>query len=115
MIHFGLLQQDITQHSVLRLLPAARPILRGEQQLMLAVPRLQTSQKANSKPSQQQYDRALFARLRSLRKALSERDDVPPFVVFSDATLIDMCQKLPTDNAAMLAVWCGLHQTKPLW
>ncbi|CAM5222241.1 DNA helicase RecQ [Alishewanella longhuensis] len=111
LIHFGLLQQDITQHSVLRLLPAARPILRGEQQLMLAVPRLQTSQKANSKPSQQQYDRALFARLRSLRKALSERDDVPPFVVFSDATLIDMCQKLPTDNAAMLAV-SGVGYTK---
>lgn len=111
LIHFGLLQQDITQHSVLRLLPAARPILRGEQQLMLAVPRLQSSQKANAKPSQQQYDRALFARLRSLRKALSERDEVPPFVVFSDATLIDMCQKLPTDNAAMLAV-SGVGYTK---
>jgi len=111
LIHFGLLQQDITQHSVLRLLPAARPILRGEQPLMLAVPRLQTPQKTPAKHGQQQYDRALFARLRSLRKALSERDDVPPFVVFSDATLIDMCQKLPTDNVAMLAV-SGVGHTK---
>lgn len=111
LIHFGLLQQDITQHSVLRLLPAARPILRGEQPLMLAVPRLQTTEKAPSKTPQQHYDRALFARLRSLRKALSERDDVPPFVVFSDATLIDMCHKLPTDNAAMLAV-SGVGYTK---
>lgn len=111
LIHFGLLQQDITQHSVLRLLPAARPILRGEQPLMLAVPRLQTPQKTPAKHGQQQYDRALFARLRSLRKALSERDDVPPFVVFSDATLIDMCQKLPTDNVTMLAV-SGVGHTK---
>lgn len=111
LIHFGLLQQDITQHSVLRLLPAARPILRGEQPLMLAVPRLQTPQKTPAKHGQQQYDRALFARLRSLRKALSERDDVPPFVVFSDATLIDMCQKLPTDNVSMLAV-SGVGHTK---
>lgn len=111
LIHFGLLQQDITQHSVLRLLPAARPVLRGETPLMLAVPRLQSTQKANGKPDQQHYDRALFARLRTLRKTLAERDDVPPFVVFSDATLIDMCQKLPTDNPSMLAV-SGVGYTK---
>lgn len=111
LIHFGLLQQDITQHSVLRLLPAARPVLRGEQTLMLAVPRLQTLPKTSSKLGQQQYDRLLFSKLRALRKALAERDDVPPFVVFSDATLIDMCQKLPVDNAAMLAV-SGVGYTK---
>lgn len=111
LIHFGLLQQDITQHSVLRLLPAARPVLRGEQELMLAVPRLQTMPKASTKLGQQQYDRLLFSKLRALRKALAERDDVPPFVVFSDATLIDMCQKLPVDNAAMLAV-SGVGYTK---
>lgn len=111
LIHFGLLQQDITQHSVLRLLPAARPVLRGEQELMLAVPRLQTMPKTSTKLGQQQYDRLLFSKLRALRKALAERDDVPPFVVFSDATLIDMCQKLPVDNAAMLAV-SGVGYTK---
>ena len=34
-----------------------------------------------------------------------------PFVVFSDATLIDICQQLPTDNNSMLAV-SGVGQTK---
>ncbi|MCB5228114.1 DNA helicase RecQ [Alishewanella sp. 16-MA] len=111
LIHFGLLQQDITQHSVLRLLPAARPVLRGEHPLQLAVPRLQASSKTPAKLGQQKHDKVLFARLRTLRKAIAERDDVPPFVVFSDATLIDMCHKLPTDNAAMLAV-SGVGFTK---
>ncbi|MDX3772569.1 DNA helicase RecQ [Chromatiaceae bacterium AAb-1] len=112
LIHFGLLQQDITRHSVLTLLPAARPVLRGETELMLAVPRLQqTPAKENSRFSSQQYDRKLFARLRLLRKMLAERDDVPPFVVFSDATLIDMCQRLPVDNQSMLAV-SGVGYTK---
>ncbi|OCW97990.1 DNA helicase RecQ [Alishewanella sp. HH-ZS] len=111
LIHFGLLQQDISHHSVLRLLPAARPVLRGEQQLSLAVPRLQSVAKAPAKLANQNYDRQLFARLRALRKRIAERDDVPPFVVFSDATLIDMCQKLPTDNAGMLAV-SGVGYTK---
>ena len=112
LIHHGLLQQDISHHSVLRLLPVARPILRGEQRLQLAVPRLQSAPKmASSKLAVQHYDRVLFARLRALRKAIAERDDVPPFVVFSDATLIDMCQKLPTDQPTMLGV-SGVGQTK---
>ena len=66
---------------------------------------------ASSKLAVQHYDRVLFARLRALRKAIAERDDVPPFVVFSDATLIDMCQKLPTDQPTMLSV-SGVGQTK---
>tara|TARA_B100001059_G_scaffold43554_1_gene35705 strand:- start:201930 stop:203726 length:1797 start_codon:yes stop_codon:yes gene_type:complete len=111
LVHFGYLQQDITRNSVLQLLPAARPLLRGETNLQLAVPRLQSSQKVPAKLGNQKYDRALFARLRTLRKQLAERDDVPPFVVFSDATLIDMCQRLPTDNSSMLAV-SGVGNTK---
>ena len=111
LVHFGYLQQDITRNSVLQLLPAARPLLRGETNLQLAVPRLQSSQKVPAKLGNQKYDRALFGRLRTLRKQLAERDDVPPFVVFSDATLIDMCQRLPTDNSSMLAV-SGVGNTK---
>lgn len=111
LIHFGLLQQDITAHSVLKLQPAARPVLRGEAPLSLAVPRLQSVKREPDRLSKQQYDRALFARLKSLRKNIAKRDDVPPFVVFSDASLIDMCQQLPTDNRSMLAI-SGVGQTK---
>lgn len=111
LIHFGLLQQDITAHSVLKLQPAARAVLRGEVSLSLAVPRIEQAKREPERLSKQQYDRALFAKLRALRKHISARDDVAPFVVFSDATLIDMCQLLPTDNASMLAV-SGVGQTK---
>ncbi|QBL08453.1 DNA helicase RecQ [Rheinheimera sp. D18] len=111
LIHFGLLQQDITAHSVLKLQPAARPVLRGETPLSLAVPRLQSVKREPDRLSKQQYDRALFARLKNLRKNIAKRDDVPPFVVFSDASLIDMCQQLPTDNRSMLAI-SGVGQTK---
>lgn len=111
LIHFGLLQQDITAHSVLKLQPAARPVLRGETPLSLAVPRLQSVKREPDRLSKQQYDRALFARLKNLRKNIAKRDDVPPFVVFSDASLIDMCQQLPTNNRSMLAI-SGVGQTK---
>lgn len=111
LIHFGLLQQDITAHSVLKLQPAARAVLRGEVALSLAVPRIEQTKREPERLAKQHYDRALFAKLRALRKHISARDDVAPFVVFSDATLIDMCQQLPTDNRSMLAV-SGVGQTK---
>ena len=46
----------------------------------------------------------LFERLRSLRKRLADEADVPPYVVFSDASLRDMCAKLPDSDEAFLAV-----------
>jgi ATP-dependent DNA helicase RecQ len=106
-----LLQQDITAHSVLKLQPAARAVLRGEHALSLAVPRLQSVKREPERLSKQHYDRVLFARLKTLRKHIAQRDDVPPFVVFSDASLIEMCQHLPTDNRSLLAI-SGVGQTK---
>jgi len=46
----------------------------------------------------------LFRELRGTRKALADRDGVPPFVVFSDATLRDMASKRPRNRAEMLMV-----------
>lgn len=113
LVHCGLLQQDISQHSVLKLQEAARAVLRAEQTLQLAVPRLvQTKASSSSKTTApQNYDRKLFARLKVLRKAIAERDDVPPFVVFSDATLIEMAQACPTNSVEFLAI-SGVGQTK---
>ena len=41
------------------------------------------------------YDVALFERLRALRKRIADEAEVPPYIVFSDAALRDMCAKLP--------------------
>ncbi len=114
LIHHGLLQQDITRHSVLNLLPAARPLLRSEVQLQLAVPRLQHQKspaKSGKVQQKQQYDRILFSKLRALRKQIADQADVPPFVVFSDATLIEMAQQLPQTRTEFLAL-SGVGQTK---
>ncbi len=114
LVHCGLLQQDISQHSVLKLQEAARAVLRAEQHLKLAVPRLEQTKSSGSSSkttAPQNYDRKLFARLKVLRKTIAERDDVPPFVVFSDATLIEMAQACPTNSVEFLAI-SGVGQTK---
>ena len=52
----------------------------------------------------QEYDRILFSKLRALRKQIAERDDVAPFVVFSDASLIEMSQQMPQTTSEFLAI-----------
>ncbi len=42
------------------------------------------------------YDTKLFDKLRAKRKELADKNNVPPYVIFSDKTLIDMCKKRPT-------------------
>ena len=41
----------------------------------------------------------LFEILRVLRKELADHEHVPPFVIFSDSTLKDMCRYYPIDEA----------------
>lgn len=47
---------------------------------------------------------ALFEALRNLRKQLAAAEGVPPYVVFSDKTLLDMCDKAPQSTDELLAV-----------
>ncbi len=45
----------------------------------------------------------LFERLRALRRSIAEEQNVPPYVVFSDATLRELCRRKPGTPEAMLA------------
>ena len=111
LIHKGLIRVDITANAALRLTEAARPVLKGEVAVQLAVPRLEFKPDKKAKQAPANYDRTLFMRLKHLRKVLAEENEVPPYVVFSDATLVDMAAKLPTTRDTMLDV-SGVGQTK---
>jgi len=113
LIHKGLLSQNIIRNSTLQLTEEARPLLRGEMELELAVPRLDTAARSakSDKLSNKHYDKKLFAKLRKLRKSIADDAGLPPYVVFSDATLIDMAEVLPASYGEMLAV-NGVGQVK---
>jgi ATP-dependent DNA helicase RecQ len=102
---------DITQNAVIKLNEAARSVLKGEMAVNLAVPRMSLNLGKKARLDNRNYDHALFARLKKLRKSIAEEDQVPPFVVFSDMTLSHMAEKLPTNSAQMLEV-SGVGQTK---
>ena len=50
------------------------------------------------------YDRDLFEKLRALRKKIAAEQGVPPFVVFSDASLAEMAAVRPQDGGGMLGI-----------
>jgi len=111
LIHLGYLQQDITRKSALCLTEASRSILKGEEVLMLAKPRLQNANYWKQATTSKSYDKTLFAKLRQLRKELADAEDVAPFIVFNDATLSEMARKQPATSADMLNI-SGVGDTK---
>ena len=57
------------------------------------------------------HNSALFEALRQLRLQIAKEESVPPYIVFTDRTLIDMCSKLPQNEDEMLNV-SGVGQNK---
>ena len=54
---------------------------------------------------------ALFETLRQLRLQIAKEESVPPYIVFTDKTLLDMSEKLPQNEDEMLNV-SGVGQNK---
>lgn len=53
----------------------------------------------------------LFDVLRKLRLTIAREEGMPPYIIFSDKTLIDMSAKVPRDRASMLSV-SGVGEAK---
>ncbi|HEY5973327.1 MAG TPA: RQC domain-containing protein, partial [Geobacteraceae bacterium] len=107
LVHLGYLEQDLGNYSVLRLTSLARPLLRGESRLELARPRARAvAEKKTSKRGLREltHDPILFEELRLLRKRLADAQQVPPFVVFSDATLVEMAARRPATSEEMAQI-----------
>lgn len=107
LIHLGYLVQDFTRFGALALSPVARPVLKGELQVTLGLPRNveKTEEKVRRRSGAGEgAHRALFEELRSLRKRIADTASVPPFVVFSDATLLEMAKSRPRDERELLSI-----------
>jgi len=97
----GYIEQTTGQYPVLSLNALSYEVFNGIREVnsRLVFAKTESIEKKN-KPT----DIGLFGILRSIRKELAEEQNVPPFVIFSDATLNDMCRKYPTSDEAMLTV-----------
>lgn len=104
----GLADVDLDGFGGLRLSETCRPLLRGEVSLQLRrEPKPAQAAKASSSAASQLvrgHEREMWEALRSLRRKLAEEHSVPPYVIFPDATLLEMLRSQPSSLSAMAEV-----------
>jgi ATP-dependent DNA helicase RecQ len=114
LIDEGVLVRTDGEYPVLVLNEASAEVLRGTRELSLRSPKGGLDQPARrrrrgssgSTPAQPLTtgEQEVFDRLRALRRKLASSMGVPPYVVFSDATLEELARQMPASRSAMLEV-----------
>lgn len=94
------IRQEGDPYPVLKMTEKGKNILYGKE-LITALKKEETKTKTLAKGDIAGYDTALFEILRSVRKSIAEAEQVPPFVVFSDKTLHEMCRYYPAMPSEM--------------
>ena len=59
---------------------------------------------AKSKADLTEAEQEMFEVLRGIRREIAKEEMMPPYIIFSDRTLVDMCVKMPRDKEGMLSV-----------
>ena len=116
----GLLEADAEGYGTLRLTPASRAVLTGDQQVLLREDARPVRSARRRRDSQlvtgaslgiEAYEQPLWDALRSLRTRLAKQQGVPPYVVFHDATLLAMLRAMPSTEDELADV-SGVGEAK---
>ena len=98
----GLLSVDVDGYGSLRLTAAARAVLRGETAVELRRDARPPAQRRDARARRERVravlrpeNQALFDALRARRRELAESQGVPPYVIFHDASLVEMAERRP--------------------
>ncbi len=99
MMGYDLVRPDAERFGALRLMDAARPILRGEASIELRRDTIEkagaTERRAKVRALVSEDDETLLAQLKAKRRELAQAARAPAYIVFSDKTLIEMATGKP--------------------
>jgi len=116
LVVLGFLSVDTGGYGAIQLNENSRPLLRGEVELPLRRDFL-ISRKAKTRKAERKVtivdaqDNDLWEALRDCRKRIADDKNVPPYVIFHDATLMQMAADKPQTTDAFLEI-SGVGQTK---
>ena len=101
MIHLGFLEIAYDKNSALEITDAGKSVLTGTQKVKLVkqeeIQKQKDQQAAQVKPvsKAKELQNNLYEKLRIYRNALAEKENVPPYVIFSNSVLEDLCELRP--------------------
>lgn len=112
MLSAGYLSESSDMYHILRAEEKAQGLISGEERMTIKwserKENVKTEKRGQSKSAAVselgEDELALFERLREVRLEIAKRENVPPYIVFSDRTLADMCDKRPRTREEMLKV-----------
>jgi ATP-dependent DNA helicase RecQ len=109
LIALRLVDVDVAGHGGLAISETGRAFLRDRPTLMLRVPRPPRARRDKAggftaQPAVAETDRALFQALRTKRLEMARTQNVPPYVIFHDKTLIELAAARPSSRAEMANV-----------
>lgn len=121
MLAEGYLVLTRDKYALLKITTKADELADGKQKVILKEAKVQPEQmrekRRTSSVKQRKSDILnsrgldLFERLRNLRTELARREGMPPYIIFSDKTLVDMCVKVPFNREEMMTV-TGVGENK---
>ena len=93
--------------------PGAKPILKGDERLVIAVPpkRARTARSRGGRASTDFPHDPLFEALRAWRRSRAKEQGVPPYVIFHDSTLREVAAAKPSTRSALSQIE-GIGDTK---
>ena len=109
-----LIREDGDRYPVLKLTAKGSAVLfGGGEHTVTALKREEPKEKRKIAESGDfgQYDETLFEALRAVRKRLAEGQQVPPYIIFSDKTLHEMCRHYPSTRESMARI-SGVGEAK---
>lgn len=106
LINMGYLIVTEGQYPLLKLTESYKKVFRSEVAITFRKKHYKktTSKKEKLFDAEGSYDKDLFKRLKVIRKRLADDAHIPPFMVFSDKALIDMCKRKPQTEKDFLEV-----------
>ena len=99
-----LIRPDPARHGALYMTEAARPVLRGEQSVILRRDTLKATERPAVKALVSDEDAPLMSALKARRRALAEAEGVPAYIIFTDRTLAEMAERRPRDLDEMAGI-----------
>lgn len=104
-LNMGFIAIKNYEYRTLAITPKGAELLKGSHQISLKKKKVVVSPAKIKKAAQMDHGRAeLFEELRNLRRDLAEEKQVPPYVIFGDKSLHDMCTLLPRNKDEFLMV-----------
>ena len=101
-LRHGLMDQDV-KHGSLKMTQKAYGVFKGVERVWGIIEEEHVVYRKR-RVSELDYDGVLFEKLRKKRKELADRGNVPPYIVFSDKTLIEMATFFPRTRESLLII-----------